>query len=107
MAAANPTGPADPGRPRPNPAAHGWLGLDYKWLVLIAMLPGFTVFLLDVTIVNVALARLGSVFEVNCSQHQLDLHGVGKQQVRGHAERPGDSRRLGPLVADGQFPFDC
>jgi DHA2 family multidrug resistance protein len=51
------------------------LGLEYKWLVLIAMLPGFTVFLLDVTIVNVALARLGSVFDVNYANVQWVITG--------------------------------
>jgi DHA2 family multidrug resistance protein len=72
MAAANPAavGTLTPALPRT-----GWLGLDYKWLVLIAMLPGFTVFLLDVTIVNVALARLGSVFDVNYATVQWVITG--------------------------------
>jgi MFS transporter, DHA2 family, multidrug resistance protein len=65
MAAANPPIGAMPGALAPSVPRTGWLGLEYKWLVLIAMLPGFTVFLLDVTIVNVALARLGAVFDVN------------------------------------------
>jgi MFS family permease len=59
-----------PALPRP-----GLFGLEYKWLVLIAMLPGFTVFLLDVTIVNVALARLGAVFEVNYATVQWVITG--------------------------------
>ena len=70
MAAANPpVGPLAPALPRP------LFGLEYKWLVLIAMLPGFTVFLLDVTIVNVALARLGSVFAVNYATVQWVITG--------------------------------
>ncbi len=64
-----------PGALAPTLPRSGWLGLDYKWLVLIAMLPGFTVFLLDVTIVNVALARLGSVFEVNYAAVQWVITG--------------------------------
>ncbi|MBV9359258.1 MAG: DHA2 family efflux MFS transporter permease subunit [Chloroflexi bacterium] len=45
-------------------------GLAYKWLVLIAMLPGMTVFLIDVTVVNVALAKLGAVFSVDVATVQ-------------------------------------
>ena len=76
MAAANP--PANVAFPVPHAPAlprTGWLGLEYKWLVLIAMLPGFTVFLLDVTIVNVALARLGSVFDVDYASVQWVITG--------------------------------
>jgi DHA2 family multidrug resistance protein len=73
MAAANPPVGALPGALAPTRA--GWLGLEYKWLVLIAMLPGFTVFLLDVTIVNVALARLGAVFDVNYATVQWVITG--------------------------------
>src|ERR1700722_13600064 len=70
MAAASPPiGALAPALPRP------LFGLEYKWLVLIAMLPGFTVFLLDVTIVNVALARLGSAFEVNYATVQWVITG--------------------------------
>src|SRR5215470_13832348 len=75
MAAANPAAGAIPGALAPALSRPGWLGLDYKWLVLIAMLPGFTVFLLDVTIVNVALARLGSVFDVNYATVQWVITG--------------------------------
>jgi DHA2 family multidrug resistance protein len=76
MAAANPpANVAFPGARAPALPRTGWLGLEYKWLVLIAMLPGFTVFLLDVTIVNVALARLGSVFDVNYASVQWVITG--------------------------------
>src|SRR5215467_14531995 len=75
MAAANPASAAMPAAYAPAVARSGFLGLDYKWLVLIAMLPGFTVFLLDVTIVNVALARLGSVFDVNYATVQWVITG--------------------------------
>ena len=36
-----------PGALSPALPRTGWLGLEYKWLVLIALLPGFTVFLLE------------------------------------------------------------
>ncbi|HEX8966956.1 MAG TPA: MFS transporter, partial [Chloroflexota bacterium] len=75
MAAANPASGTIPGALAPGVPRSGWLGLEYKWLVLIAMLPGFTVFLLDVTIVNVALARLGSVFDVNYATVQWVITG--------------------------------
>ena len=76
MAAANPPiNVAYPGARAPALPRAGWLGLEYKWLVLIAMLPGFTVFLLDVTIVNVALARLGAVFDVNYATVQWVITG--------------------------------
>jgi DHA2 family multidrug resistance protein len=39
--------------------------LDYKWLVLIVLLPGMTVITLDLTVVNVALAKLGSVYGIS------------------------------------------
>ena len=75
MAAANPPIGALPGAFAPGAQRAGLFGLEYKWLVLIAMLPGFTVFLLDVTIVNVALARLGSVFDVNYATVQWVITG--------------------------------
>ncbi len=75
MAAANPPAGAMPGALAPAVPGRGWLGLEYKWLVLIALLPGFTVFLLDVTIVNVALATLGSAFDVNYATVQWVITG--------------------------------
>src|SRR5262245_43699187 len=76
MAAANPPLPA---RPLPAPAAPrpraGFRGLDYKWLVLLCLLPGVTVFLIDVTVVNVALAKLGAVFGVDVATVQWAITG--------------------------------
>jgi DHA2 family multidrug resistance protein len=76
MAAANPPLPA---RPFPAPAAPrprgGIRGLDYKWLVLLCLLPGLTVFLIDVTVVNVALAKLGAVFGVDVAMVQWAITG--------------------------------
>ena len=40
-------------------------GLAYKWLVLIVALPGMTLFTVDITVVNVALAKLGAVFSIS------------------------------------------
>ena len=40
-------------------------GLAYKWLVLIVVLPGMTLFTIDITVVNVALAKLGAVFAIS------------------------------------------
>ncbi len=38
--------------------------MSYKWAVLLCLMPGIMVFLIDVTVVNVALATLGAVFSV-------------------------------------------
>jgi MFS transporter, DHA2 family, multidrug resistance protein len=40
-------------------------GLNYKWLVLMVVLPGMTVITIDLTVVNVALAKLGAVYGVS------------------------------------------
>jgi DHA2 family multidrug resistance protein len=45
-------------------------GLAYKWLVMICLMPGITVFLIDVTVVNVALAKFGAVFGVDVATVQ-------------------------------------
>jgi MFS transporter, DHA2 family, multidrug resistance protein len=39
--------------------------LEYKWLVLMVVLPGMTVITIDLTVVNVALAKLGAVYAIN------------------------------------------
>jgi DHA2 family multidrug resistance protein len=78
MAAANPPLPLRPAAPDGRPPA-GRLarirGLDYKWLVLICLMPGLTVFLIDVTVVNVALAKLGAVFGVDVTTVQWAITG--------------------------------
>ncbi|MDE3113064.1 MAG: DHA2 family efflux MFS transporter permease subunit [Chloroflexota bacterium] len=38
--------------------------MPYKWSVLLCLMPGIMVFLIDVTVVNVALATLGAAFSV-------------------------------------------
>src|SRR6266542_4219990 len=40
-------------------------GLAYKWAVLLCLMPALTVFMIDFTVVNVALAKLGAVFGVD------------------------------------------
>lgn len=44
--------------------------MAYKWAVLLCLLPGITVFLIDITVVNVALAKLGTVFAVEIATVQ-------------------------------------
>ncbi len=44
--------------------------MSYKWAVLLCLMPGIMVFLIDVTVVNVALATLGSVFGVQVDSVQ-------------------------------------
>ena len=64
-------------QPAARPAAipRPWPGLAYKWLVLLCLLPGMTVFLIDVTVVNVALAKLGAVFGVGVATVQWAITG--------------------------------
>lgn len=49
--------------------------MAYKWKVILVLMPGLTVFLLDVTIVNVALAKLGAVFGVDVATVQWTITG--------------------------------
>ena len=44
-----------------------------KWAMLLVVMPGITVFLIDVTVVNVALAKLGTVFDVEVATVQWTL----------------------------------
>lgn len=44
--------------------------MPYKWAVLVSLMPGMTVFLIDATVVNVALAKLGAVFAVDVATVQ-------------------------------------
>jgi MFS transporter, DHA2 family, multidrug resistance protein len=76
MATANPALPLrpTPGPPGAVPAARG-AGLDYKWLVLLCLLPGVTVFLIDATVVNVALAKFGAVFGADVTTVQWAITG--------------------------------
>ncbi|MHB8620223.1 MAG: DHA2 family efflux MFS transporter permease subunit [Chloroflexota bacterium] len=51
------------------PAA-GRFGLPHKWAVLVATIPAIMMVIVDSTIVNVALAKLGAVFAVDISTVQ-------------------------------------
>jgi DHA2 family multidrug resistance protein len=53
---------AAPLRPAGQPAARGFLGLEYKWLVTIAVIFGLFMAVLDATVVNIALPKLQAVF---------------------------------------------
>jgi DHA2 family multidrug resistance protein len=50
-------------------------GLAYKWLVLIVLLPGMTLFTVDMTVVNVGLAKLGAVYGVSVDTVQWAITG--------------------------------
>src|SRR5262245_55196786 len=81
MATANPPFPGRPAAPPPaTPAAGGRRlararALDYKWLVLICLMPGLTGFLIDVTVVDVALGKLGAVFGADVTTVQWAITG--------------------------------
>ena len=49
--------------------------IPYKYGVLLALMPGITVFLIDATVVNVALAKLASVFSVQVATVQWAITG--------------------------------
>ncbi len=49
--------------------------LPYKYAVLLVLMPGITVFLIDATVVNVALAKLASVFGVQVATVQWAITG--------------------------------
>jgi DHA2 family multidrug resistance protein len=52
-----------PAAPRQQqPAARNFLGLEYKWLVAIAVIFGLFMAVLDATVVNIALPKLQAVF---------------------------------------------
>ena len=69
-------------------------GLSYKWLVMICVMPGIMVFLIDATVVNVALAKLGAVFGV-------DVTTVG-WTITGFALASGIATPMAPFF-EGRF----
>jgi len=72
VAAANPpiSGALAPpfARPSARPLLHG---LDYKWLVLICTVVGTFMVMLDQTVVNIALPKITTVFNVGVHETQL------------------------------------
>lgn len=55
-------GAAPAGRQPRQPVAGNFLGLEYKWLVAIAVIFGLFMAVLDATVVNIALPKLQAVF---------------------------------------------
>jgi len=51
------------------------VSLPYKYAVLLVLMPGITVFLIDATVVNVALAKLAAVFGVPVATVQWAITG--------------------------------
>src|SRR4249920_1816796 len=49
----------------PAAESRGFLGLEYKWLVVIAVIFGVFMSVLDSTVVNIALSKLQAVFGAN------------------------------------------
>lgn len=64
--AGRPVGPPAPGKP----AVRSILGLEYKWLVAIAVIFGLFMAVLDSTVVNIALPKLQAVFGVTLNDIQ-------------------------------------
>lgn len=52
------------------PARERGSGMDYRWAILLVTIPAVTVVILDSTVVNVALAKLGAIFAVDISTVQ-------------------------------------
>jgi EmrB/QacA subfamily drug resistance transporter len=65
---AGPNGPAAP-RQR-QPVVGNFLGLEYKWLVAIAVIFGLFMAVLDTTVVNIALPKLQAVFGATLNDAQ-------------------------------------
>src|SRR5262245_636802 len=58
------------GGPLGQPAARNFLGLEYKWLVTIAVIFGLFMAVLDATVVNIALPKLQAVFGASLNDIQ-------------------------------------
>jgi len=74
-------------------------GLAYKWRVLIVVLPGMTLFTIDITVVNVALARLGAVYGVSLDTVQWAITGYALASaiatpLAGYVERRFTMKRV-------------
>src|SRR5262245_45500569 len=83
MSAAEPLQPA--GRvatPRQRqPVAGNFLGLEYKWLVAIAVIFGLFMAVLDTTVVNIALPKLQAVFGATLNDTQWIITGYTLAQT--------------------------
>jgi EmrB/QacA subfamily drug resistance transporter len=77
--AAGPIGPA--ARRQRQPVAGNFLGLEYKWLVAIAVIFGLFMAVLDTTVVNIALAKLQAVFGATLNDVQWVITGYTLSQT--------------------------
>jgi MFS transporter, DHA2 family, multidrug resistance protein len=73
--------------------------LAYKWLVLMVVLPGMTLFTIDITVVNVALAKLGAVYGVSLDTVQWAITGYALASaiatpLAGYVERRFTMKRV-------------
>src|SRR5215510_5488391 len=61
--------------------ARNLLGLEYKWLVAIAVIVGLFMAVLDITVVNIALAKLQGVFGATLNDVQWVVTGYTLAQT--------------------------
>src|SRR5579862_6345100 len=57
------------------PASEAQSPIPYKWAVLLVTIPAVMVVIIDTTVVNVALAKLGAIFGVDVSTVQWVITG--------------------------------
>lgn len=65
----------------PEPAERSFLGLDYKWLVAIAVIFGLFMAVLDTTVVNIAVAKLQAIFGATLDEVQWVITGYTLAQT--------------------------
>jgi DHA2 family multidrug resistance protein len=81
MSSAEALQPAQPAAPPRQPAAGNFLGLEYKWLVAIAVIFGLFMAVLDSTVVNIALPKLQAVFGATLNDVQWMITGYTLAQT--------------------------
>jgi EmrB/QacA subfamily drug resistance transporter len=74
-------GSIGPSAPRPQPVVGNFLGLEYKWLVAIAVIFGLFMAVLDTTVVNIALPKLQAVFGATLNDIQWIITGYTLAQT--------------------------
>ncbi len=75
-------GPIGPAAPRQRqPVVGNFLGLEYKWLVAIAVIFGLFMAVLDTTVVNIALPKLQAVFGATLNDVQWIITGYTLAQT--------------------------
>src|SRR5258706_8685959 len=63
------------------PVAGNFLGIEYKWLVAIAVIFGLFMAVLDTTVVNIALPKLQAVFGATLNDVQWIIAGYTLAQT--------------------------